>query len=166
PNYCVAFPHGFQASSTLWGNQLTVALPTRWFTLVGSAYKGGDMRFYFGGQINSFFTDVNGLYNVTPAQVTADGGPLAAQGGSVLGCNVNPGDAPCPLGNVEVAPQRPIRGFGGFLQLGLPLSRWFNANPKGHNAGWQLSLLVGKDQVVDRDQNHANGIGCGAADES
>jgi len=163
-NYCAAFPNGFQASSTLWGNQLTVALPTRWFTLVGSAYKGGDMRFYFGGQINSFFTDVSGLYNVTPAQVTADGGPLAAQGGSVLGCNVNPGDALCPVGNVVVAPQRPIRGFGGFLQLGLPLSRWFNADPHGHNAGWQLQFLVGKDQVVDRDQNQANGNTCASAD--
>jgi len=31
-------------------------LPTRWFTLVATAYKGGDLRFYFGGQINGFFT--------------------------------------------------------------------------------------------------------------
>ena len=61
--------------------------------------------------------------------------------------------------------QRPIQGFGGFVQLGLPLSRWFNANPHGHNAGWQLSFTVGKDQVVDRDQkNAANGNTCASAD--
>ncbi len=164
PNYCVAFPHGFESSSTLWGNQLTLQLPTRWFTLVASAYRGGDMRFYFGGQINSYFPDVKGLYNVTSPLVTADGGPLAAAGGAQLGCNVNPDDGNCPVGNVVVAPERPIRAFGGFIQLGLPLSRWFNANPNGHNAGWQLYLSVGKDQVVDRDQNEANGNTCASAD--
>jgi hypothetical protein len=55
-----------------------------------------------------------------------------------------------------VAPQRPIRSFGGFIQLGLPISRWFNADPHGHNAGWQLQFTVGKDQVVDRDLNNPN----------
>jgi hypothetical protein len=37
----------------------------------------------------------------------------------------------------------------------LPISRWFNADPKGHNAGWQLQFTVGKDQVVNRDINNA-----------
>ena len=59
-------------------------LPTRWATLVATAYKGGDLRFYFGGQINGFFTDVSGLTNVVGPFSTADGGPLAAQGGTVL----------------------------------------------------------------------------------
>jgi hypothetical protein len=36
----------------------------------------------------------------------------------------------------------------------LPLSRWFNANPHGHNAGWQLQFTLGKDQVNDRDLNN------------
>jgi hypothetical protein len=36
---------------------------------------------------------------------------------------------------VLVGPERPIRGYGAFVNLGLPLSRWFNANPKSHNAG-------------------------------
>ncbi|MGO9167662.1 MAG: hypothetical protein ACLP56_12405 [Candidatus Sulfotelmatobacter sp.] len=166
PNYCAAFPNGFQASSKMWGGQIVAQLPTRWFTLVATAYKGADQRFYFGGQINTYFTNVSGLYNVTPPQVTADGGPLAAAGGAVLGCNVNPGDGNCPIGSVVVGPQKPIGGFGGFLQLGLPLSRWFNADPKGHNAGWQLSFTVGKDQVVDRDQKNALGLTCAAADGS
>ncbi len=38
-------------------------------------------------------------------------------------------------GKVLVGPERPIRGYGAFVNLGLPLSRWFNANPKSHNAG-------------------------------
>ena len=104
------------------------------------------MRFYFGGQINSYVTDTGGLTGVTGPFVTADGGPLAASGAAVLGTNAS--------GQVVVAPQRPVRSFGGFMQLGLPLSRWFNADPKGHNAGWQLQFTVGKDQVVDRDLNN------------
>jgi len=113
---------------------------------VGSLYRGGDLRFFFGGQVNSYATDTGGLTNIQGPFVTLDGGPLAAAGGAVLGTNA--------AGNVVVAPQRPIRSFGGFINLGLPLSRWFNANPKGHNGGWQLYLDFGKDQVVDRDLNN------------
>jgi len=143
-------------------------IPTRWFTLVGSAYKGGDLRFLLGGQLNTFATDVNGLSGVQGPFPTLDGGPLAAAGGAVLGCSgtftasgptaggITPGTC---AGTVEVAPQRPVRAFGGFIQLGLPLSRWFNADPKGHNAGWQLHFTVGKDQVVDRDLNNPGFVG-------
>jgi hypothetical protein len=74
---------------------------------------------------------------------TLDGGPLAAAGGATLATN--------SAGQVVIAPQRPIRSFGGFINLGLPLSRWFNANPKGHNSGWALYFDIGKDQVVHRD---------------
>jgi len=145
-SYDAAFPNGFEASSTMWGGQIVVQLPTRWFTLVATAYRGGDLRFYFGGQINTFATDVGGLKGVVGPFSTADGGPLAAAGGAVLGTN--------GAGQVVVAPQRPIRSFGGFAQLGLPLSRWFNADPHGHNAGWQLQFTLGKDQVNDRDLNN------------
>lgn len=53
-----------------------------------------------------------------------------------------------------VAPQRPVRTNGGFANLGLPLSRWFNANPTGRNAGWQLYLHYGIDQVDAGDLFH------------
>ncbi len=53
-----AFPNGFQASSPQWGGQIVAQIPTRWATLVATAYRGGDLRFYFGGQINTFATDV------------------------------------------------------------------------------------------------------------
>ncbi|HEY6303488.1 MAG TPA: hypothetical protein VIX14_10515 [Terriglobales bacterium] len=156
-NYVAAFPNGFSASSTMYGGQIGVQLPTRWFTLSGSLYRGGDLRFFFGGQVNSFATDTGGLTNIVgganstftgynPGFSTLDGGPLAAAGGAVLGTNA--------AGQVVVAPQRSIRSFGGFLNLGLPLSRWFNADPKGHNAGWQVYLDIGKDQVVNRDLNN------------
>jgi len=139
----------------MYGGQITVQLPTRWFTLVGSAYRGGDLRFYFAGQINSYFTDMSGLTNPV-VYTTQDGGPLAAAGGAVLATNAT--------GQVVVAPQRPVRSFGGFINLGLPLSRWFNANPSGHNAGWQLYFDFAKDQVVDRDLNKGgNGIAPGIA---
>ena len=149
-----AFPNGFQASSTQWGGQIVAQLPTRWFTLVATAYRGGDLRFYLGGQLNTFATDTGGLSAVSTPYVTADGGPLAAAGSAVLGCTAALVAGACPTGNAVVAPQRPIRAFGGFVQLGLPLSRWFNADPKGHNAGWQLHFTVGKDQVNDRDLNN------------
>ncbi len=150
-----AYPNGFEASSKMWGGQIVLQIPTRWFTLVASAYKGADMRFYFGGQVNTFATDTNGLTAVSNKYATLDGGPLAAAGASVLGCTAAlNSDGTCPSGSVVVAPQRPIRAYGGFVQLGLPISRWFDADPRGHNAGWQLFLTVGKDQVVDRDLNN------------
>jgi hypothetical protein len=150
-----AFPNGFQASSTQWGGQIVAQIPTRWFTLVATAYRGGDLRFYLGGQLNTFATDTGGLTAVTGPYVTADGGPLAAAGGALLGCNAALNiDGTCPTGSAVVAPQRPIRAFGGFVQLGLPISRWFNADPKGHNAGWQLHFTLGKDQVDNHDLNN------------
>jgi hypothetical protein len=149
-----AFPNGFQASSTQWGGQIVAQIPTRWFTLVATAYRGGDLRFYLGGQLNTFATDTGGLTAVSGPYATTDGGPLAAAGGAVLGCTAALVGGACPTGDAVVAPQRPIRAFGGFVQLGLPLSRWFNADPKGHNAGWQLHFTLGKDQVSDRDLNN------------
>jgi len=162
-NYLAAFPNGFTASSHIYGLQAAAQLPTRWFTLVASAYRGGDLRFFFAGQVNSFVTDTSGLSGIVAGPsgagfATLDGGPLVAAGGAALGCNIAVVTAAaCPQANVVVAPQRALRTFGGFVNLGLPLSRWFNANPKGHNAGWQLYLHVGKDQVPKHDLDYAWG---------
>ena len=149
--FCTANPtstyctNGFTASSDIWGGQFAVQLPTRWVTIVASAYRGGDLRFFFGGQVNSYATDTNGLTNIQGPFETLDGGCFVAAGCAVLGTNAN--------GQVVVAPQKPIHAFGGFVNIGLPLSRWFNANPKGRNAGWQLYLHMGKDQVAAADLN-------------
>jgi hypothetical protein len=149
-DYQAAYPSGFTSSSTLYGNQIALSLPTRWATLVASGYFGGDLRFFFGGQVNSYYTDTAGLSNPI-SFATVDGGPLAAAGSAALACNTALTAAGTCPGSVVIAPQRPVRAFGGFINLGLPLSRWFNANPKGHNAGWQLYFHAGKDQVVHSD---------------
>jgi hypothetical protein len=148
--YQKAYPSGFTASSSLYGNQIGLQLPTRWATLVATGYFGGDLRFFFGGQVNSFYTDAGGLSNpITFQSVT--GGPLVAAGAPTLGTNSS--------GQIVVAPEKPIRAFGGFVNLGLPISRWFNANPKGRNAGWTLYLHAGKDQVVHNELTNPNGGG-------
>jgi hypothetical protein len=66
-------------------------------------------------------------------------------------------------GQVVVAPQIAVRGYGGFVNLGLPLSRWFNAEPKGRNAGWTLYLHSGLDAVEHSDFARAKGIGADGA---
>ncbi|HEY6372558.1 MAG TPA: hypothetical protein VIX37_18415 [Candidatus Sulfotelmatobacter sp.] len=60
----VTFPAGFTNSSSLYGNQWAIALPTRWAAFVASFYRGGDMRFMLGGQLNTYVLDATGLYNV------------------------------------------------------------------------------------------------------
>ncbi len=159
------FPAGFTNSSHMFGNQFAAQLPTRWFTLVASIYRGGDMRFMGAGQLNTFLTDTSGLYSLhtenTVDQVNA------AAGGQMVGCTVAfAAGSSCTAsgGTWKIAPEHPIGAFGGFINLGLPLSRWFNADPKGHNAAWVLYLHAGKDQVVHHDLQHANGLGCVSAD--
>ena len=122
--YQAAYPNGFTVSGHMYGDQLVAQLPTRWATLVVSGYRGGDLRFFFGGQVNSFYTDTGGLHNpVTFA--TVDGGPLAAAGPSVLACSVAVTTplTVCPSSSVTIAPEKPVRSFGGFVNLGLPTSR-------------------------------------------
>ena len=160
------FPSGFTNSSHMFGNQLALQLPTRWATFVMSAWRGGDMRFMLGGQLDTYLTDTTGLYNV--AFVPTVDNVNEAAGGMAVGCSIAIAfDNTCTGsgGTWKIAPQRPIGAFGGFLNLGLPVSRWFNADPKGRNAGWQVYLHAGKDQVVHHDLAHANGFGgCVSAD--
>jgi len=146
--YASAFPDGATVSSPGYGNQVAVSLPTRWVTLVASGYIGADLRFMFGGQTLSFYSATHGLTGV------ADG--FAADYSAVaFGTNA--------AGNAVVAPQLPYRGYGGFVQAGFPLSRWFNANPKGRNAGWQAYLEYGKDAVNANDFLIGKGVGADGA---
>jgi hypothetical protein len=158
------FPSGFTNSSHMFGNQIGVQLPTRWFTLVASAYRGGDMRFMLAGQLSTFFTDTSRLYAVQ--NVPTVDNVQAATGGMDVGCTVaiTAGSCATSGGTWRIAPEHPIGAFGGFVNLGLPLSRWFKADPKGRNAAWNLYLHAGKDQVVHHDLAYGNGFGCGSAD--
>ena len=150
--YSSAFPNGADVTSHGYGNQFAVSLPTRWITLVGSVYKGADMRFMFGGQTSSFYSATHGLTGV------ADG--FAADYSAVaFGCNAPLVGGACPTGNSVTAPQLPYRGYGGFVQAGFPLSRWFNANPKGRNAGWQAYFEYGVDAINANDFHIGHSIG-------
>lgn len=141
--YKASFPSGVSASSKQNGWDAEWQLPTRWFTLTGKVYGGSDLRWFFAGQLYSFFNDTAGLTN-TVTVASQDGASNVVFGTNALGMQV-------------VAPERPVRSAGGFVQLGLPLSRIFNANPAGRNSGWSIYGLFGEDQAKARDVNRADG---------
>ena len=136
--YQTAFPHGAKVSSERYGVSAEVQLPTRYVTITGKAYGGADLRFFFVGQLFSTFNDTLGLTAVAaPANDSIDGSSTVAFG--LRG------------GTPVVAPQQPVRTNGGFVGVGLPLSRIAHANPAGRNAGWTLNLHWGIDQVNGSD---------------
>lgn len=145
-----AFPAGARISSKRDAWTAEAQLPTRWFTLVGKYYSGSDLRYYFAGQIFAEFNDTAGLINTATAQ-SQDGASTV-----VFGCRGGVGAA-CTGGTLVVANQLPPRAQGGFVNLGLPLSRWANANPAGRNAGWVIYLHYGYDQVLARDVRRLGG---------
>jgi len=131
-----AFPSGADVSSNSNGYSAEFQLPTHFVTAVGKYYTGSDLRFYFAGQLLSNFNDTAGLTSTTTAS-SIDGASTVVFG--LLN------------GVPVVAPQQPVRGQGGFVQLGFPLSRIFDADPKGRNAGWTAYLDYGYDQATARD---------------
>lgn len=131
-----AFPRGVVTGSTKWGISTQAQLPTRWVTLLASWYRGGDMRWFFAGELFSFFNNTKGLTETATAP-SIDGSAAVVFG--------------LRNGVPAVAPQEPVRTTGGFVELGLPLSRWFNANPAGRNAGWTMNLHYGLDDAFARD---------------
>jgi hypothetical protein len=136
PAFRAAFPSGAQVGSSSNGVSAEFQFPTRFVTLVGKYYNGSDLRFYFAGQFLSNFNDTAGLTNTVSA-ASIDGAS------SVVFGFLN--------GVPVVAPQRPVRAQGGFVQIGFPLSRIFDADPKGRNAGWTAYLYYGDDQAMARD---------------
>ncbi len=147
--YASAFPTGAEVSSDRWGATIEAQLPTRFLTLTAKAYRGADLRYFFAGQLFSNFNDAFGLTGTATA--------LSVDGSSTLVFGTN------AAGQKVVAPQRPVRTDGGFLNVGLPLSRWFNANPAGRNAGWQLYFHYGLDQVQASDLYHLTEAGTNAS---
>jgi hypothetical protein len=139
-----AFPRGVDISTPGYGNQIAISLPTRWFTVVSSAYYGADLRFFFAGETLSFYNQPAGLTN------TVEGFSVDRSAAGVFGINGS--------GSAVVARQLPVRGYGGFVQVGFPISRWFNADPKGRNAGWQAYFEYGLDAAVANDFRLAKGI--------
>lgn len=131
-----AFPNGAEVSSNSNGYSAEFQLPTHFVTLVGKYYAGSDLRFFLAGQLLSNFNDTAGLTNIATATSIDSASTV------VFGL-----DNGAPV----VAPQRPVRAQGGFVQLGFPLSRIFDADPKGRNAGWTAYVYYGGDQATARD---------------
>jgi len=165
-----AFPHGAEPSSQRWGATGEIQLPTRYATLVAKYYTGADLKWYFGGQVVNDFNDNRiGLYNAPWSGV---GTPPAG----VVICNMIPANCPnafdidasapnpafgynVATGKWQIVPQRPVRSVGGLAQLSFPLSRIFDANPAGRNAGWTLAFTYGTDQAKARDVRASTAIG-------
>jgi hypothetical protein len=131
-----AFPSGAELSSDSNAYSVELQLPTRFVTLSGKYYSGSDLRFFLGGQLLSNFNDTAGLTSTASAP-SIDGASTVVFG--LLN------------GVPSVAPQRPVRGRGGFAQLGFPLSRLVHADPKGSNAGWTAFLYYGFDEALPQD---------------
>jgi hypothetical protein len=131
-----AFPSGAEVSSDSNAYSVELQLPSRWLTLSGKYYAGADLRFFLGGQLLSNFNDVAGMTS-TASALSIDGASTVVFG--------------LLEGSPSVAPQRPVRGRGGFLQLGLPLTRLFGADSKARNAGWTGNIYYGFDEALPRD---------------
>lgn len=134
--FLAAFPSGAEVSSNSDGYSAEFQLPTRFVTVVGKYYAGSDLRFFLAGQLLSNFNDTAGL-NGTVSVPSIDGASTVAFG--------------LQNGVPTIAPQRPVRAQGGFVQLGFPLSRIFAADPRGRNAGWTAFVSYGYDQASQRD---------------
>jgi hypothetical protein len=140
-----AFPQGATVTSNTDGWTGELQLPTRYLTLLGKYYTGSDLRWFFGGQFFSNFNDTSGLTGTATAP-SIDGASTVTFGTNASGALV-------------VAPQRPVRASGGFVNLGLPLSRIFGADPQGRNMGWSLYLHYGVDFAKARDVERFNPAG-------
>ena len=139
-----AFPNGANVTSTTNGWSGEFQLPTRFATLIGKYYTGSDLRWFFEGQFFSNYNDTFGLTGVQTAP-SIDGASTVAFGTSG--------------GAAVVAPQRPVRASGGFVNLGLPISRIFGADPQGRNMGWSFYLHYGVDFAKARDVRRFNPTG-------
>jgi hypothetical protein len=148
-----AFPNGVRLTSQRNAWSAEMQLPTSRFTLVGKYYRGGDLRYYFMGQFNDVFTD---LGTATPI-----GTPASSFAGRAISFGCIGGTGPtCTGGAIIPSRLEPVMGQGGFLQLGIPLSRVFGANPEGRAGfgGWLLYLTYGVDSAFARDARRANGL--------
>jgi hypothetical protein len=131
-----AFPRGVTVDSQRYGINLQAQLPTRFATFLASWYRGADLRFFFAGQLFSNYNNTTGLTGTATAP-SIDGSAAVVFG--------NLGGVP------TVAPQNPVRAVGGFVEVGLPISRWFNVKPTSRAAGFTANLHYGKDAAVAND---------------
>jgi hypothetical protein len=152
-----ALAHGFTTQNSRYGWTAGLQLPTRFVTFVANYYRGAGLRWYFAGQIYPEFSSTTGFTGVTTANtgiLNAVGNPIATptflsvpnvDGSSNVLIGLNSAGVLAPV------PQLEPRAQGGFAELEFPLSRIFNANPEGRNAGWVAVVHYGYDSVFARD---------------
>jgi hypothetical protein len=134
-----AFPKGAEVSSHRYGWTTELQLPTRYVTLITKYWNGADLRWYLVGSLFSNFNDKGAL---DPQRAVTEG--LSNDGASSVLFGFRDG---LPV----IAPQRPVRAQGGFVNLGFPLSRNFHADAAGRNAGWSLYLHYSLDVANAQD---------------
>ena len=152
------FPTGTQVGNPQNLYTGEIQLPTPWVTFVAKFYRGNDMRFFFGGQVNDVFSNLHGLFEVGNGISESGrailfgcaGGTTAGQPADTINCQGTP---------VQSAILQPIGGSGGFAELSFPLSRIFHANPEGANSGWVLHIQYGTDRANYADAQHGNHLG-------
>jgi hypothetical protein len=142
-----AFPDGADADSHRYGWTGELQLPTRYATLLFKYWNGADLRWYFVGSLFSNFTDTAGLTcpgstSFTPCTAASIDGASSV----IFGQRAD--------GSLTIAPQRPVRSQGGFVNVGIPLSRVFRAEPGAHSTGWQLYFHYGLDLANPHDIRH------------
>lgn len=154
-----AFATGARVDGDRFGYTAEVQLPTRYFTLLAKYYNGEDLRFYFAGQLYSNFNDTTGLTAGLPGSgATAFQSAPSIDGASTVLFGYS-GTTPV------VAPQKSVRVQGGFVNLGIPISRIFGADTAGRNTGWTMYFHYGMDEPFARDVRRI-GPGRGRSDLS
>jgi hypothetical protein len=156
-NLLSIFPKGIQDGNpqNIWTTELQ--LPTPWVTWVTKFYKGGDMRFFFGGQLNDVWANLGPGVEAIPGGGSSFSGraiSFGCQGGAVAGTDL----WNCAGNPVYIANLQPVGGVGGFTELSFPLSRIFHADPGGKNAGWVFHTQYGTDRAHAADARKTNGL--------
>jgi hypothetical protein len=144
------YPHGAQFNFPQNIFTVEAQVPTPWATVVAKWHKGADLRFFFGGETAAALSNPG----VGPGGALVSAGEASSFSGTSIFFGCPSGaliDATCN-GPITPGVLAPIRGQGGFVQVSFPLSRIFNANPEGRNAGWVLAFTYGTDRADRRDQ--------------
>lgn len=129
----------------IWTTELQ--LPTPWVTFVGKFYKGDNMRFFFGSQLNDVFSNLKGSTSVgTGVSESGRSISFGCLGGTAVAAAATP-TVNCHGNPVQSAYLQPVGGVGGFVEMSFPLSRILHANPEGHNAGWIFHMQYGTDRA-------------------
>jgi hypothetical protein len=150
------FSHGTQVGNpqNIWTAE--VQLPTPWVTLAAKYYRGNDMRFFFGGQVNDVWANLHGMFEVGNG-ISESGRAITFGCADGIAVEATTPTIDCQGSPVQSAILAPVAGSGGFAELSFPLSRIFHANPEGPNSGWVLHVGYGTDRAKYSDSRHTAG---------